>query len=163
MKTNRVAVFVVLALVMAGCSQAPVKVAAPETDRTIFQIQESAKKIEASLAKLVELESSNRNGGILMVIPKTGTMAKEITISWNGALQPALDIIAKAIGYRIEYTGIEPATPLTVVINANTQPVYTVLESIAWQVSPNVQLVIDPLENMFTVAYTNSSYQRSSL
>lgn len=150
-------------LALNGCMHQPKKLLVPEPDPTIILVERSAYKIESQLSKLVELESSNRNGGIIMVIPKQGVMARELTISWNGALQPILATIVKAIEYKLEYTGIEPATPLTVIVDTKAAPVYEVLETISWQVSPKVELLVNPIAKTLKVAYTNHSYQRSSL
>lgn len=125
-------------------------------DPTLIKIGESAKKIENGLEQLVTLENSNRHWGITMVVPKQGAMAEELTVSWTGALKPILEEIAKKIKYELEFTGQEPAVPLTVVVDEKTTPVYSILETIFWQVSPKAELLVNPTEKTLKVAYANS-------
>jgi len=127
-------VFICLVLTLAcGCAQKKVvKKKVVQPDPALKKIESAAKDIQSELEKLSKMRMSYKQVKAFEA-PKTGPLAKKMTLTWSGPLRDVLKVVSNRIGYSFRVTGEAPASPVLVTIDKTDATAFTVLEDIGWK------------------------------
>ena len=153
-------------LLAAGCSAKNGNIintnASPPTDVTGL-IAESAKLIHDDLMQLNRLREANSPimGEPHRSIPKSGPLAKKVTLAWSGPAHEPVKFVTDLMGWKFRVTGAKPADPLYVTVNAVNQSAYQVLDDIGTQMGARGSLYIEADRELIVVEY-QPEYERDT-
>src|SRR3989339_315634 len=85
--------------------------------------------------------------------PATIHMTQISSLNWYGPLQPLLGKIADAAGYKLRVLGNEPATPILIVINAQDEPLATILQNTIYQAAGKATVNVYPNTKILELRY----------
>lgn len=85
--------------------------------------------------------------------PATTHMTQISSLNWYGPLQPLLAKIAVTAGYQLRVLGNEPATPILIVINAQQQPLATILQNTIYQAAGKANVNVYPSTKIIELRY----------
>lgn len=141
------AVFAVLTattLVQAGCA-AETK-SAPEQPleaATRTTLEAAAQQIQGDLMNLnTGTSSAHLQPPAVATPPVMGPLAQPVTIRWAGPPLPAIQAVARMIGYSVEVRGRAGRQLPVITLEATEKQALSVLEDIGWQCGPALGLVV---------------------
>ena len=76
---------------------------------------------------------------------------------WNGPLESAVRGIAQRIGYRVRVSGVPPAVPADVHVDAHATPAIQILEDLGLQAGARATVRIDAPSSMIYLYYSPPS------
>lgn len=145
-RTSASALLLVL-VTLAGCATAP-----PDRHEVVVfeQINASAARIEH---QLTALDASRAPDVKAYPAPTSGPLASQITLSWSGPLEPAVQSVADLIGYHVRHTGRRPILPILVRIHAMHKTAFSILQNLGWQSGTRAGLVVVPSRHVIDIVY----------
>lgn len=117
------------------------------------EIRESNKQLNILIQQKVLAKNAQKAPSIAQRdIPNS--LKKNVTLRWNGKAEPAIKMIAQAIGYSYKKPeGTPPMIPLVVSVNALETNAYSVLRDIGLQLGQEAILLINPAKKELGVSY----------
>ena len=80
-------------------------------------------------------------------------MTQRASIDWNGPVQPIVQKIADATGYRLRVIGAKPPIPALVLVNAENQPLADILRNVMYQVHNKADIKVYPKTHILELRY----------
>lgn len=105
------------------------------------------------VSKLAQQDALVTSKVVAQPDPIDQTIHKPLPMVWRGPLEPAIQTIAKAIGWEFEVTGIKPLQPINVLIRSESDPAYVIIESCGWQAGKYVAVQVDEGKQRLRIVY----------
>jgi defect in organelle trafficking protein DotD len=123
------------------------------------QLAEAATSVSKSLSNLNEIQQA------VTPVPQTFQppdptaygMANLVTIDFSGPIEPLLNQIANASGYRVRVLGSTPAIPVMVYVDAKNTPLGDVLRNAGYQCGDKANIVIFPKTKIIELRYATTA------
>lgn len=122
-----------------------------DCDPATSKLAEAATSISHSLVKLSEIEQAQLPPQ-KMNLPNLD-MPELISVDWSGPVEPLLQKMAKASGYKLRVLGTHPAIPVLVTITAYNTPMADVLRDAAFQCMSKADVVAYPNKRVIELRY----------
>jgi len=138
------------ALVMTACSSM-----SDDCDDPMMELKEAAASVNAHLTKLAAIENAStpEAGPDLMTQPVIPGLMRMGSIDWYGPVEPLINKIAAAGGFKVRVLGIEPAVPIIVAIDARDVPLATILRDASFQAAKKAKIVAYPESKTIELRY----------
>ncbi len=136
---------------LAGCATKDVGIVADQT--ILGDIQRTGDAIHRDLSVLSALQQTRAPRVRQYQPPANGPLARPITMKWAGPMLPAVEAIAKMVGYQFRSTGKPPAHPVIVSVSAAQTSAFLVLEDIGWQAGQRAGIHIDDAAREIRVVF----------
>lgn len=117
------------------------------------QIADASRAIEKSLQSLSAIELANHPDVKVEQAINEGPLGKQASLEWNGTVAPAVKQIAKAAGFTLRILGAEPPVPVLINIHVTESTLGNILQNIAYQAAPNIQLKVNKKQKRITLTY----------
>nr|WP_305910448.1 DotD/TraH family lipoprotein [Methylomarinum sp. Ch1-1]MDP4523199.1 DotD/TraH family lipoprotein [Methylomarinum sp. Ch1-1] len=115
---KRLVLAVAPSLLFMGCASKPTPIPVEPDNTVLISISESAKKIQEELNVIAKVEQHNSPDIKLYKRPEKGPLTKLINLRWHGDAVPAVETVAKLIGYEFDAKGKKPVVPAIIDIDA---------------------------------------------
>jgi hypothetical protein len=147
---NRKAILLLCCCLLMACAKKTATGPAPNPDDFVLAtLGEAAEQAHSELAMLAQL----RGQGMKPLLPAPDpTLDKPVSISWTGPATGALKDICLQLGYRYRETGTPSTQALIIVVRGLNRPAHSLLEDIAWQIQPQAEILVDPVNRIITLA-----------
>lgn len=130
----------------------------PKVDPAEAKLAEAADNVSRSLQSLAE------NQQALYPKPKQYKepdfsdygMSNLTSMNWSGPIEPLVQQIAKATGYNLRVSGVRPAIPVLVSINAKNIPLGQILRDAGYQCGDKADIVVFPRSKVIELLYANN-------
>lgn len=130
----------------------------PKVDPAETKLAEAADSVSRSLQSLAE------NQQALYPKPKQYKepdladygMSNLTSMNWSGPIEPLVAQIAKATGYSLRVSGVQPAIPVLVSINAKNVPLGQILRDAGYQCGDKADIVVFPRSKVIELLYANT-------
>lgn len=142
----------------ACATNAPVATHQPANEPTLKALSAAANNVSHQLELLNSANHSQQKAHIYP-IPHSGVMAQPITLTWSGPIGPAVQSVAKLLGFKFETAGLPPASPRIISVHAQHEPAFAVLQNIGWQAGSQVGIVVRPRRQLVMLAYQGYKQQ----
>lgn len=117
---------------------------------TRTHIEKAAEQIHEDLMGLTA-QSNQKRASPSVEAPVMGPLAQPVTLKWAGPALPAIENVARMIGYTVDVRGSR-ARPMPVVsIDVTEKRAISVLEDIGWQAGPDFGLVVKEEQRMLYI------------
>lgn len=132
--------------------QAPV---ASDDKRSQAMLAETATSVNQSLQQLSAIQMATHPDVRMQdpADPVALNMAQQTSLDWTGPVEPLLQKIAEASGYTVRVLGPRPAIPVIVIINANNQPLATILRDTTYQIAQKARVQVYPKTKIIELRY----------
>jgi hypothetical protein len=167
MKRLKIYALLPLVAVMSSCSQNEAKPDFKQPDDVIVtasndllkvakDIRESNKQLNILIQQKIAAENIQKPSEVAKTnVPPS--LQKNVTLRWNGKAEPAIEMIAQAIGYQYKKPeGKEPVIPLLVSVNSLENNAYDVLRDIGLQLGQKAMLYINPSKKEVGLVYIDT-------
>ena len=159
------------ALMLAGCTESKRTVdlhltyitahSAPimASDRNAqAEVAEAATNASGSLDELSAIDLANSSPSARNRIqqpwnPAAIGMTQLASVDWNGPVEPILNKIAAATGYRLRVLGIQPPIPVLVIVNAQNEMLSDILRDVMYQVHNKASIKVYPRAHVLELRY----------
>ncbi len=88
--------------------------------------------------------------------PATYGMANLVSLDWSGPIEPLVQQIAKATGYRVNTVGKPPAIPILVSISEKDTPIGIILRNAGYQCRNQADIVVYPKTKTIELRYVET-------
>lgn len=149
--------------VLFGCTapQAGIPAGDPTvgTDPAEATLAEAATSVSKSLISLDQMQQATTPlpPTYQPADPAAYGMANQVTIDWNGPIEPLLTQVANATGYSVNILGKAPSLPILVTVIARNQPIGEVLRNAGYQCGDKADIVIFPNTKIIELRYATST------
>lgn len=157
---------VVALLLLTGCSntvQQPIDPSlgldpALGRDPAEAQLAEAASSVSQSLVNLNKIQEAVTPPPPTFVPPDPANygMANLVSIDWSGPIEPLIQQIAEATGYKVRIIGNQPAIPVMVYISAKNTPIGDVLRDAGYQCNDKADIVVFPSTKVIELRYAKA-------
>lgn len=149
------------ALLLAGCvqtRQASYNLHQASVDNAQIQLAEAATSVSKDLNQLAEIEKAETPKTKMQPPPNPASigMAQLASTDWTGPVEPLLNKIAKASHYKLQVLGRKPAIPVIVSVNAQNEPLATILRDASFQASKKIDVAVYPRRKIIEMRYLNT-------
>jgi len=146
---------------MSGCAKPPQAVPGPpETDPAIVELSRAADSIHKDLNLLsrIRQEESGVHEQVkaYKTPPANSRISEPITLSWSGPLEPAVEVVARKVGYNFRVIGSAPSQPVLVNLRATDKPAFEILEDMGWQAGDKAGVVLNQEQKELQIIYLGS-------
>ncbi len=118
------------------------------------QLAEAATSVGKSLQQLSAMQMAVTPQTKLPEIDAKSTGMTQVTsLDWSGPVQPLLEQIGKATGYKIQVLGEAPAIPVMVSISANNQVMADILRNVTYQVHNKANITVYSAKRIIELRY----------
>lgn len=159
--TGRAATLSLLAAVAGGCSSVPAeetrKPTPPASDAELEALRETATDIERMLGQLHAAWYPDRDDPETAPDPPKGPLTTEVTLSWSGPIEPAVESVAHRIGFDFRRIGAPPARRVMVVVDADADTAYSVLRNLGHQADPIADVRVDTVNERVELIYRDDA------
>jgi defect-in-organelle-trafficking protein DotD len=154
--------FLLLCLSLTGCTlkehNADSIPKSPTVDPAEEKLAEAADAVTQSLQSLAENQQATNPTPKQYTAPDPSDygMSSLTSMNWSGPIEPLVTQIAKASGYQLRVSGVSPAIPILVSINAKDIPLGQVLRDAGYQCGNRADIVVFPRSKVIELLYANS-------
>lgn len=125
------------------------------------QVASAATSVSGSLEELSAIDMANTSSTNQHKIghpfnPRITGMTELASIDWNGPVEPILNKIASAAGYRLRVIGVAPPIPVLVIVNEQNQPLADILRNVMYQTHNKAAIKVYPKSRVIELRYFNS-------
>ena len=152
-RSRRLGMSLVMAALLAGCARVypvPTDVAVPGMSNPELALRQSMNTVAAEMAELGHI-GPGRTQEAEPVAPED--LQHVVSFQWNGPLDQGVAKLAQSVGYTFTLTVPAGVQPLTVSINASSQPAYEVFRSLGEQAGNKATVQVDILHHQVEVIY----------
>lgn len=127
-------------------------------EKTSQELDNSARQVSASLAKLAQIENAVHPGLKMPSEPdaKLRGLGQKIRLDWVGPVAPVLDKVAKTSGYKVRTLGQEPAIPVMVNLQVENVTLADLLRNIKYQILHHAQIEVYAKEKTIELRYNHN-------
>lgn len=161
MKKKLICGSVLLAFILSGC--AGQRSGAPKSysdDPAYQKLQETAQRIQKSLAQLAEAEQydkmKNRPSQPRIYAQIRG-MEQVVTMPWHGTMEQAVVKLASFSGFEPKFMGKPPVVPIVVQITESPASISDHLRNLGIQAGTRADIVVNPTLRIVEVRYTDGA------
>jgi len=145
-------------LALAACAEKAAPPVPPSVDFVSATLGQAAEQAHGELAMLARL----RGQGMQPLLPPTdASLNLPISLTWTGPADGALKEICLQLGYRYRETGAPTVQAMSIVVHGLNRPAHELLEDIAWQIQPQAEVRVDPVNRVLTLARPSGAEGRS--
>lgn len=129
---------------------------APTTDaQSQQQIAMAAVSVSQSLQELAAIQQAVHPHAPIAkpMNPKQVKMDQLASLNWTGPIEPLLKKIAKVTHYQLVTLGALPSIPIIVSIQAQNQPLATILRNAMFQAQEKADVVVYPDKRVIELRY----------
>jgi hypothetical protein len=124
-----------------------------EMDFVLQEIRDSAKQIQASVDQMSSIKQADIKMSSVTKRPTHPDLNKRLDVSWPGAADDLVKVIANKIHWSFDIVGDTPSNRPEVYIHAENEKVYDILKQIGLQVGSQTGVIIDPKHRRIVVSY----------
>lgn len=118
------------------------------------QLAEAASSVGKSLQQLSAMQMANTPKPSVPEIDARNTgMTQTTSLEWYGPVQPLLEKIGRATGYRVHVLGQAPATPAIVSISVKNETMADILRNVTYQVHNKADIKVYPAQKTIEIRY----------
>lgn len=130
----------------------------PHVDPAEEKLAEAADDVSQSLQSLAENQQALNPQPKQYSAPDPSDygMSNLTSMNWSGPIEPLVAQIAKASGYQLRVSGVSPAIPVLVSINAKDIPLGQILRDAGYQCGNRADIVVFPRSKVIELLYANS-------
>lgn len=130
----------------------------PKVDPAEAKLAEAADSVSRSLQSLAENQQAlyPKPKQYKEPDPADYGMSNLTSMNWSGPIEPLVEQIAKATGYSLRVSGVRPAIPVLVSINAKNVPLGQILRDAGYQCGDKADIVVFPRSKVIELLYANS-------
>jgi defect in organelle trafficking protein DotD len=126
-----------------------------DADPVSMRIADAAEKASRALDTIANIDQTN-NPTVVLQNEFDGApeeLLQPITLTWTGPLDKIARTLAVRVGYKFKSIGKKPATPITVAVDVEGEPVVAVLKSIGLQAGRRADIAVNPTKNVIEIRY----------
>ena len=129
-----------------------------ECDPAAAKLAEAATSISQSLVTLAEVQQAQLPAKDLSKLPKPDmlNMPEVISVDWSGPIEPFLERMADASGYKLNVVGVKPAIPVIVTITARHTPLAHIIRDAAYQCMTKAEIEVFPCKKTIELRYAKA-------
>ncbi len=130
----------------------------PRIDPAEVKLAEAADSVSKSLQSLAENQQAINPKPKQYNAPDPSDygMSNLTSMNWSGPIEPLVTQIAKASGYQLRVSGVSPAIPVLVSINAKNIPLGQILRDAGYQCGDRADIVVFPRSKVIELLYANT-------
>ena len=130
----------------------------PRVDPAEAKLAEAADSVSKSLQSLAENQQATNPKPKQYKEPDPADygMSNLTSMNWSGPIEPLVTQIAKAAGYTLRVSGVQPAIPILVSINAKDIPLGQILRDAGYQCGDRADIVVFPRSKVIELLYANN-------
>lgn len=130
----------------------------PKVDPAEAKLAEAADSVSRSLQSLAENQQAlnPKPKQYKEPDPSDYGMSNLTSMNWSGPIEPLVQQIAKATGYTLRVSGVAPAIPVLVSINAKNIPLGQILRDAGYQCGDKADIVVFPRSKVIELLYANN-------
>lgn len=146
---------------LAGCAHAPKK--APKippitaVDRAIAEAVTTSSNANQAIAEVEVATAAPKRPGPGATLPPgvkmPSELAQDMTIDWQGRIEPLLEAIAERIGYRFTVIGRAPANPVIISVTAKDESVANLVRRVGNLIHDHGDVVLNPRSRNIELRY----------
>lgn len=80
-------------------------------------------------------------------------LRQQVTVSWNGPIEPIAQRLAERAGYGFQAIGAPPVVPIVVTLDAVSQPIIEVFRNLGLQAALRAEIVVDSSRQLVELRY----------
>lgn len=146
---------------LAGCgtgrSKAPTMPPITSADRAIAEAVTISANANQAIAEVEVATAAPERPGPGATLPPGVKMPQELaqnmTIDWQGRIEPLLEAIAQRIGYRFTVIGRTPANPVIISVTTKDEPVANIVRRVGNLVHDHGDVVLNPRAKNIELRY----------
>jgi defect-in-organelle-trafficking protein DotD len=129
----------------------------PNVDPAEEKLAEAADSVSKSLQSLAENQQAlyPKPKQYREPDPSDYGMSNLTSMNWSGPIEPLVTQIAKATGYKLRVSGVSPAIPILVSINAKDIPLGQILRDAGYQCGDRADIVVFTRSKVIELLYAN--------
>lgn len=130
----------------------------PHVDPAEEKLAEAADSVSQSLQSLAENQQATNPTPKHYSAPDPSDygMSNLTSMNWSGPIEPLVTQIAKASSYQLRVSGVSPAIPILVSINAKNVPLGQILRDAGYQCGNRADIVVFPRSKVIELLYANN-------
>lgn len=120
------------------------------------RISSSAQQIREDLTLLAKLSQQNAvatNQIAVQPKPVDSVLNHPFPMHWNGPLEPAMKVIAKSLGWKLEIVGVSPIQPIIIQVESKDDSAYSIIETAGYQAGKYVAVVASENAELIRIIY----------
>lgn len=159
---KKILLYMTIAFFLAACSQSTLPPdsanKAPVADPAQAKLSEAADSVSRSLLALAEIQQAATPPPKTFHTPNPASygMANLVSVNWSGPIEPLVEQIAKATGYKVRVLGKAPAIPVMVSLTEKNKPLGEILTNAGYQAGKKANIVVFPHSHTIELRYANS-------
>lgn len=149
-----------LALLCAACTTTQGVPALPpisEADLKVAEAVEISSRANRAIAEVEVAVAAPKRAGPNQTVPPGVTLpaelTEEITIDWQGKVEPLVAAIAGKMGYRFAVTGRPPAVPVVVSMSAKNEAVHDIIRRAGNMIHDHGDIALNPATRTIELRY----------
>jgi defect-in-organelle-trafficking protein DotD len=119
------------------------------------QLSQAAGSVAQSLQELSAIQHATHPQAQLAppIDPAKIGMAQQASLDWTGPIEPLMQKIAKASGYKLSIIGQQPSIPIVVSISIHNEPLATILRDAIYQAESQATVSVYPRNKIIELRY----------